>query len=188
MSNQRKYILLGIAFVLLLLRVGFSFQGSSGAKSFFSLGSANYELDPPEMRKMNLLMGHPVLDLAGNASPSETQKDPSGLSGRNPFLFGQPPAPPKVNLPDIVTQPQEVIVQEDSEVVQRFSGKLFGMTEFPESGVKTVLLSTSEDTMLLKEGELIDNRYQVKTINTEHVVIVDTKSGQELVLTFLDDL
>jgi len=40
---------------------------------------------------------------------------------------------------------------------------------------------------LLTEGELIDDRYEIHQITIEHVTIIDTKSGQELVLPFVEE-
>lgn len=185
MIDKRTGWLLFIVIALIIIRVGVSWQGSESSTPFFQIGEESYELDSPEQRKVLMLKNHPTLEQTSSTQPSESGKTKLSSYKRNPFLYGRPPAPkrPVVKIPVIVPKTN---LQQKTEAESRFSGKLFGYTERLSSGTKTVMLETAEETLYLKEGELIDKRYAIKEITTEYIIILDQKSGQELVLTYLD--
>jgi len=182
MANKRMVVLIGIVLVLVAARLFVSFGDSQVTGSLFGFGNEEFQLNPAEEKKMSTLVQHPLLN-AGSSDQAAPDLEPD----RNPFIFGRPPEPEKIERPIEKPVMFEQVIKPEPEIQQRFSGKLFGMTEFPKSGRKTVLLETSNETMLLTEGELIDDRYEIHQITIEHVTIIDTKSGQELVLPFVEE-
>jgi hypothetical protein len=185
MSNKRVLWLSVIAGILLIARIVVSLEDIKSPGALFNIGSMeNYQLDTPEARKLNILKSHPVLVMAMSSQSGSSAKKENRGTTRNPFLFGRPVAPERIQVPRSVEMPVTVIEPEKTKMEYRFSGELQGMTVFPESGKKTVLLYTSQETLLLKEGEMIDERYRVKLISREKVTIIDTVSGQKLDLFF----
>jgi len=97
-------------------------------------------------------------------------------SGRNIFSRELPPPPkPKTPLPDpkIPVVPQPPVIP----TVAPLPAKYFGFGTIPNGTARVAFLSMGEDIFVLKEGELLLNRFRILKIGNANLEYEDVTTG-----------
>lgn len=120
----------------------------------------------------------------------------SESNGRNVFLFGAPPPPPAPKVAALKMPEPVVIPQPMQTAANRVSGppppppiplKFYGMKKMRATGVKNVFFKQGESIFIVGEGDLVMNRYRVKSIGVNSVVIEDTQLKREQTMPLVED-
>jgi hypothetical protein len=101
---------------------------------------------------------------------------PPTQPGRNVFTFRSRPAPAAAPLPPPAQIPLPV---EAAPAPPRFAFKLVGIAEdeSDDGPVRTAILSGDGQVIMVKEGELIADRYRVAKITPDVVELTDTNDN-----------
>ena len=129
---------------------------------------------------------------------AKVQNQQLETAGRNPFQFGQPPAPPVPPAPKV--DPKKLLEaknQPPPKAVEppkpegppkppplNLAWKYYGYTSPPGSPRKRAFFLDGEDILTANEGDVLKKKYKVVRIGVNSVVMedVDTKSQQTLPL------
>jgi hypothetical protein len=132
------------------------------------------------------------LDLLARAQSQQLE-----TLGRNPFQFGQPPAPPIPPAPKVIPKTPDQIAAEAKKAAEppkptgppqpaplNLSWKYYGYTSPRGSAQKRAFFLDGDDIMFANEGEVLKRKYRVVRIGVNSVVVedTDTKSQQTLPL------
>lgn len=168
--KQKKQIVVLAVLLLILVVVGYFYFDSDKPIVTADVGSVaqNYKLLPVD----NLSL-HPI----GNARKTEYKS-----SGRNIFSRELPPPPaprpPRVPKPgDKNYQPPVPIAPPVRTVAGPLPVKFFGYGTVPNGTARLAFFSDAEDVYIVKEGELLMNRFRILKIGNTSLDYEEVSSG-----------
>jgi len=121
-----------------------------------------------------------AIDLRGAALSAEIERLHDRLRptaapqySRNLFQFAsRPPEPRVLTSPPVAAQPPAAAVSVEPPF------KLIGIAE--DSDVKTAILSSPSQLLMVKEGDLVVSKYRVAAISADAIELTDTSDGAVL--------
>ena len=190
---QRKYLLLGIAGVLLVANL-FRWYGGDGFETsgFFS-GLGEMDLNPRQQKLLEDLERLPRLDFSVGRPVEKVDV----TRQRNPFIFGEDRRRKKVRaermaaLAEQRTQMRaaqearrEALARAVAEETAkpRFTGRLVGIMRDSGSGSAMVSFALGEEIHIVRPGELVGNEFRLVAVADAKVVLSTLATGEELVI------
>jgi len=163
-ERRRQLTLLSVLVVVLAVYFGYRYWPTAGSGA----ASSNSEVRTASTTK-DKLQGPPGIRI-DSLEPAPPGSDPSG---RNPFRFGQPPAPPVVARPP-VEQPVYVAPPPQPPPPPQVPLQLLSLGKVTDTNQRLINLIDDAGTNFWVrpvEGEIIDGKYKLVKVNADSVIV-----------------
>jgi len=163
-ERRRQLTLLGFLVIVLAAYFGYRYWPTAGGPA----ASSNETAQGGAAQNRGKLVVPDLIDLTQlEAAPADS------ATSRNPFRFGQPPAPPRVELPPVEPPIDRTPVRPLPPPAPQVPLKLLELGSVSATKQALVILLDPESgaTFLVKEGSTIDGKYKVVKVNANNVIV-----------------